>query len=284
MPASVGVLYAVLALLAWGFSDFFAKLAVDRFGPMRSVFWVQSLQVLPFFAIYAIFRPVFSLPDAFLLAIAGILNGAAFLFFYRSLEKGQLSIMSPVTASWAVITAVLGIFLLGEVLSGLQSFAISLVFIGIVLASFHYADLRRLNVRNALPGIREALFSVVCFGFCVFLFGVGASRVGWMGSVLFYRFFAGAFIAMSSGFSPSRLSVPFRALPILLLLALLDSIGIVAFAAGAASEYIAIVSPIAAASPLVCVVLGRAFLGERISANQFLGVLLILAGVVILAF
>jgi len=284
MSASVGVLYAVLALFAWGFSDFFAKLAVDRLGPMRSVFWVQGLQVIPFFAIYALFRPVFLLSDAILLVFAGVLNGMAFLFFYRSLGKGQLSILSPVTASWAVITAVLGIVLLGEALTKLQSLAISIVFIGIVLASFHYADLRRLNVRNALPGVREALFSVVCFGFCVFLFGLAASGAGWMASVLFYRFFAVVFIALASGPDISKLSVRLGALPILILLAALDAIGIVSFAAGAASEYIAIVSPIAAASPLVCVVLGRLFLGERISANQFLGVLLILAGVVLLAF
>jgi len=284
MSASVGVLYAVLAMLAWGFSDFFAKLAVGRLGPVRSVFWVQGLQVLPFFAIYALFRPDFLPPDAILLAAAGVLNGMGFLFFYRALGKGQLSIISPIVASWAVISAALGLVLLGEVISKLQSFAISLVFIGIVLASFHYADLRRLNVRNALPGVRDGLFSVVCFGFCVFLFGVGGSRAGWVVSALFYRFFAGVFVALASGPDISRLSVRPGAIPLLALLALLDGIGLVAFGAGAASEYIAIVSPVSAASPLICVILARLFLGERISANQFLGVLLILAGVVILAF
>lgn len=284
MSASVGVLYAILALLAWGLSDFFAKGAVARFGHLRSAFWVQGLQVLPFFAVYAFFRPDFTLPDALLLAAAGVLSGMGFLFFYKALGKGQLSIISPVVASWAVITAVLGIFLLQEALTQLQHAAVSIVFIGIILASFHYEDLRRLNVRNALPGIREGLFSAVCFGFCIFLFGVGVSRVGWVVSVLFYRLFTACFLVLASGLDFSKLAPRPGSLPLFLILAVLDGLGVLALGAGVSSEYISIVSPVSAASPLVCVILARLFLGERISANQFLGVLLILAGVVTLAF
>ncbi len=283
MVASIGVLYGILALFAWGLSDFFAKIGIARYGHFRSAFWVQFFELFPFLFLALFFWVPFSFFDLFLFVLIGLFGGVGFMFFYRSIGRGYLSIISPTVASWAVITSILSIVFLNEVLGFMRSFAISTVFVGIVLASFHYEDLLKLKFKNALPGVRQALVAVACFGISMFLIGLSVSRVGWFLPVFFLRLFSFSFFVFMTRFDFSRVSMPTGFSPLLLGIGFLEGVGIIGFGLGATSEYVAIVSPVAAASPMVCVVLARIFLKERISINQFLGVLLILAGVVFLA-
>jgi drug/metabolite transporter (DMT)-like permease len=82
----------------------------------------------------------------------------------------------------------------------------------------------------------------------------------------------------------NKISFPSRALLIILIIAgLLDAFGFATYNSGIASEYVSIVSPMAAAYPAVTVLLGRFLLKEKLVQNQKLGVLIILVGLIILA-
>jgi bacterial/archaeal transporter family protein len=95
----------------------------------------SALLAIPLFLIFVTRskdEPVLSFVNAF-----GVLSGAALaiglLFYYLALERGQVSIVVPLTATYPIVSVLLGVAILGERPSLSQMFGIVLTIVGIVL-------------------------------------------------------------------------------------------------------------------------------------------------------
>ena len=94
----------------------------------------------------------------------GAVGAASYLFFFRALAIGPISIVSPMVFAYAAVTVLLAVVVLGERLSGrgpAAAFAVAMV--GVVLAS---TDPRRMSAtrRVATLGVVLAVLAMVWLG------------------------------------------------------------------------------------------------------------------------
>src|SRR4030042_2424846 len=127
----MGILYGLFTMLFWGMAIFLAALVSRKIGNILTLFWMQLFGFLVG-VIYSLLN--FNLLSSTLtssliitLFFIASFQVIAYLAFYKGLEKGQVSLVSPLGASWGLITAILSIIFFKEVLKTSQLFAILLI-------------------------------------------------------------------------------------------------------------------------------------------------------------
>lgn len=286
MPFPLGVLFGLIAMFGWGLADFFAKKTVEKIGDLRTLFWAQIVGFVILASVYFVFASQFSytIKDIIIFALIGLIGSSAYLLFYRALEKGQVSILSPIQASWVIITVILSVIFLQEVLGIFQAIAIAITILGIILVSFKYEDLKRLELKNLLPGVPEDLISMSLWGVNFVIIGFLVSKFNWFVPIFFLRLFMIFFLLSFSTLKRKKIVFKKKSvIPWLIIIGVCDVSAFLGFGLGASSGYVSIVSPVAASFPLVTIILARVFLKERLSINQKIGVVGIIAGLILLS-
>lgn len=139
-----GLISAIVAVVLWGFWAFFGKLALSRGMRPVDVFLAEAFAG---FALAIVVVGIGSASSAHPLALArqgwnafGLLSGSAMVlglfFYYVALDTGNVSIVSPLTATYPVIAVFLGSFLLREELHLIDIIAIALIIAGSILLGF----------------------------------------------------------------------------------------------------------------------------------------------------
>jgi uncharacterized membrane protein len=118
----MGLLWGLIAALSLGSADFLARFSTERVGAYRTLFYMQPLG-LAGLSVYLVVAGLSLKPaagassEAWAWALAVVvLNLLSALAFYRALQAGTVSIVSPIVASYAAITVLLSV-LTGERLS-----------------------------------------------------------------------------------------------------------------------------------------------------------------------
>jgi drug/metabolite transporter (DMT)-like permease len=209
---------------------------------------------------------------------AGVANAGALACFYRAGRTGNLSVLSPIAASGAVVPVVVGL-VAGDRPSLLQTAGIPLVLVGIVLAA------RR---SSATPGTRRtggigwALLAGLLFGTFLATYA-GAAADTSAGALLWSR----VTLVASTGLGILLLRAPVRVPPrdgaLVLVPGLLLALGTFAFGEATRIGLLSVVSVIATLNPVVTVVLAFLLLRERPAPVQRAGAALALVGIVLLA-
>ena len=286
MALEIGILFALTAMLSWGTADFFAKKAIDKVGYKTSLLLNQLVGFVPLFVLSVLFfkLPPLSVELVLITISAGILGIIAYIFLYRGFQKGNVSVVSPISASWSVITTVLAVFLFQETLMPLQIAGIITVFIGIFFASTNFAELKKSIRQGRSSGISDGLISMVAWGITYTLLRPLTLAFGPLMALLFLRITAITILFSYTKISKTRISFPARLIFIFLAVAgLLDLLGFVAFNFSLSTAFLSIVGPVAATYPAVTVVLAYFFLKEKIVGNQKIGVIAILAGLALIS-
>jgi transporter family protein len=133
------LVFSSLTILLWGFWGFFGKLALERKMAPTTIFLIETLMTtalsIPIFLFLLYWHRAQPLPLA--LNVYGLLSGAALalgvLFYYFALAEGRVSIIVPLTATYPVVAALLGVAILGERPSLSQWIGIVLIIMGAVL-------------------------------------------------------------------------------------------------------------------------------------------------------
>lgn len=282
----MGILLGLTAALAWGLADYFAALASRRTGSFRVVLGFHLVAMVLLVALLLVTGEGLSDVsggDLAWLAFVGLLGGVSYLAFYRALAIGPISIVSPIVSAYAAVTVVCAVLIGGERLSAGETGAIVVVIAGVLLASSDLAQMRHLE-RIALLGILLALVTAVVIG--AFVYGVAhfSADYGWLVPIVLARGFSTLFllgVALRGGdwrfpdHSPWLLAT-------IAGIALVDTLGYVAFNFGVRHADTSIVATAAAPYAVVPIVAGVALLHERPAAVQWGGIGLVLAGLVLL--
>ena len=128
---------SLTTVVMWGLWGFFGKMALDRKMAPAAVFLVEILVsaalAVPL-SLLLVYRQD-ARPAA--VNLFGVLSGAALalglLFYYLALEGGQVSVVVPLTATYPVVAALLGVGVLGERPSASQWLGVALVIAGVIL-------------------------------------------------------------------------------------------------------------------------------------------------------
>lgn len=211
----------------------------------------------------------------------GVLGMAGALALYRAFAIGTLAIVSPIAASGNAV-AVLIALLTGEHPTALRLAGIAITTTGVLLAS---TDIQHLRARaRARPGVGLALLAAGCFGVALWGMGhlvvdLGAMWLVWglrLVSVL-------VLVAVGALLRRSLRPPPAAAWPWILPVGVLDAGANLSYSLGLAAAFIAVVAVLSSLFSAVTVLLAWLFLRERLAANQWLGVLLILGGVALVS-
>lgn len=275
-------------MFGWGVSDFFANLSSDKIGHTKTFFWSQIaglifiLFLLPFFGLNIFFSAKFYL----LIIAASFFYAAGYLFFYKAFEIGNVTVVSA-TINLNVIIAMLMAFLfLGQKLTSMQLFAVTLVILGVTLVSINLKDLRNkeLNLRH---GVKETLIASLLFAVFWNLSQIISENIGWLATSLSVKIFAIIMLFGFSKFASKDLSLKDSAKKIKIIVFL---VGILEAAAIASVNYglnfgdLILVSPISSALSIVTITMAIIFLKEKITKIQTVGILTAIIGIILTAF
>ena len=223
--------------------------------------------------------------------LAGVLNTFSTLALYRSFEIGKLSIVAPISACYPVLTMVLSAFT-GERLTPLRLAGMALAIAGVIVVARgeHAPDDAEPADAPASPakkrlGVSWAIFSAACFGVMFWLLGLRVvPLVGSAPSVWIIRLTSALTTALVMLFAGQSRALPARRemLP-LLGVGVLDTCAYVFNNYGMAHEQTSVVSVLASLYGAVTVALAALLLREKVTAFQWLGIIAIFVGIILIS-
>ncbi len=269
--------FALTASLAWGLGDFLGGLK-SRALPALAVMAVSQPFGLVVLAAAVVVRG--SRPDGFEVAwaaLAALFGTVGLVAFYRGMAAGAMSVVAPIAAVAAGVPIAWGV-VSGDTLGGLQGIGVAAALGGSVMTSLE----RRGEQTRVAAGAGWAVLAMLGFG-GYFVPMHAAAAHDWLWPAFVFRCTSVALVWATvsvRGDLPRRLRPH---LPVLVAVGLLDTGGIAVFSAAASSHgLLSIVSVLASLYPVVTVLLARFLLGERVQRAQSLGVVVTLAGVVLI--
>ncbi|GIU97990.1 MAG: membrane protein [Actinomycetota bacterium] len=283
------MIYGLLAAVGWGLADYSGAIAGRRIGSVPAVVLGQVLSAAFMTAlVVATSGDVGTVaPWLELVAANGIVTATAYATHYRALQLGPVAVVSPIGGTYALPAIVLAVVVLGERPSGLALVGAVVTVTGVVLTSTNLRALRA-GLRGHAPGLWWAIVSALGFGVAAFLLGVAARELGWVVGLWASR------SAQVLAYVPlvlvrRREFVALRGRPevgagiaVALAAGAADVLGVTTYSIGSELGFISIVVAASAIFPAIAVGLSIVFLRERLVPNQWLGVALVLSGLVLL--
>lgn len=271
------------AAAAFGFGDYAAAIASRRIGVLRTSIGMQVIGLAAYaLVLVALGRfPALSwdqLPWGIALGVVGAVSLAA---LYRAFALGPIAVVSPVVASYAALGIVLIVVFLGERLTPGQTAAIAVTFVGVVVASTDIRELRR-TLGRPVEGVRIGLVATVGFGIWSALLTAATRAIDAFAVVVLLRLcsialLGGVVVARRAALAP--LLDP-RTLALVALIGVLDTGANVLLVLGINAGYASFVMTGSGAYPIIPAVLAILVLRERLAPNQYLGVAILIAGLV----
>jgi drug/metabolite transporter (DMT)-like permease len=271
------LLLALGASVAWGVADFVGPLWGRTWGALRVMLWAQLAGVAAI-AIAVAIRGEGPHGWEILLAVPAALSGTLGLYaYYRGMAVGAMSVVAPIAGVSAIVPVAFGIAT-GDSLSAAQAGGIVCAIAGVGLASLEHQG----GVPRVAAGVGLASLAAIGFGFYFPPMHAAGKTDFWWASLLF-RVTAFAIVGAAVAARRPALRLRPRDLAIVAGVGIGDTLGNVLFAASASHGLVSLTSVLASLYPLVTVLLAAAVLHERVSSPQRAGIVLTLAGVVLIS-
>lgn len=277
------LIWGLGAAIAWGTADYCAKHASERFGFWPTVWGMNSVGALALGLVWAGGGASVAESQWGLLLLLGAGNALGGIFFYYALEFGPLVLVSPITAAYPVVSAVLAYLISGERLGPLMLAAVGGVIVGTLLASLGAGSTPAGSHPRRTSALLAAVGGALVFGTVFYFLAADAGHSGAAAPVLVFRWVGAGLLALPV-LAGRRL--PLGALvrsPWLWATGLLDSLAYVFYAQGARHLPVSVVSALSGLFSVWTLTLAVMFLRERLAWRQWWGVALIFAAIAALA-
>jgi uncharacterized membrane protein len=281
------VIYGLIAALGFGLADFEGAIAGRRIGSLWTVILGQTLSAIVMTVVFFATDAHLSVLGPFLgfVALNGICAAAAYQTHYRALELGPVAVVSPIGSAYAVIGVLLAVVFLGERPGTVALVGSAITIAGVALVSTDLRELRA-GLRGVAPGVPWALVSAVAFGLAGFLLGYLSQQAGWVAGLWASR------TAQVVCYIPlaivARKQFPTlrdrRGLTFAFVAAIADIVGVIGLSVGSERGFVSVTLAASAIFPLVAVILSLLILHERLVMNQFVGIALVIGGLLLLGF
>lgn len=223
---------------------------------------------------------------AMLLPIAAILYSAGYLFFFRGLEVGNISIVAATMNLWAVFTMLFAFLFLGQRLSTIQSFAVMLILLGVTLASADWGSVRHLRFQLS-SGVQEAILGAFLFGVFWNISEVISETIGWLSTTLLVKLGIVLFLVLLSLLVGRELAMPLvstKTKSVVVIMGVVEAGAVAAVNYGLTIGDAILIIPIASALSVVTMALAIVFLKEKVTRLQAIGMIVAVIGIVLTAF
>jgi drug/metabolite transporter (DMT)-like permease len=223
----------------------------------------------------------------FLLA-NGVIAMIAYSLHYRALELGPVAVVSPVGAGYAVVGFSLAVLLLPNEHPGPVAVLGGVVTIGgVFLVSANLPALRA-GLHERPPGLWWAVGSAIGFGVAGFILGVIAKDSNDWIATLFTTRVVLVLAYLPLLFARRRTFHKVASATTIAYVAAaaagaFDLMGVASYSAGATKGYLSVVLAASAVFPAIAVALSVIFLKERLVVNQYVGIAVVIGGLLLLA-
>jgi drug/metabolite transporter (DMT)-like permease len=189
--------------------------------------------------------------------------------------------VSPIGAAYVLVTVLLVVVFLGERLSTGQTIAISVTMIGIVMTGTDGRSLAAALGRPK-PGVWLAILAMIGFGGWAALMAYATREHDGLAMILMQRMLSLAitFVILLALRRPVPARLDTRTIAIVLGAGIFDTLANVLYVLGVQGGYASIVATGSGVYPIIPALLAITVLGERLAPNQYLGVLVLLGGLV----
>ncbi|WP_298817514.1 DMT family transporter [Chloroflexus sp.] len=276
----MGIVYGLIAALSWGTGDFLISRATRQIGWQWALLCGQLVGIVAIGLVITVRGdPMPSWGPAWLNAIAvNLLNLLGTLLLYRAFAIGTLAIVSPIAAGFAAVTAMLA------VLGGEQIELLTLSGAGLVIGGVMVVSRGKSETDVNLRGVPEAIGVAISFGLFFWLLKDVTATFGIAWPVLIGRVLTA--IAAVTVLMLARPAPPqWRRLPLHFIIgaSMLDTLAFLAYNTGIATAYVSVVTALASIFSAVTVILAWLVLREQLARSQWLGVIGILVGVLLVS-
>jgi drug/metabolite transporter (DMT)-like permease len=282
-----GLLCAFVALICWGFGDFFIQRTTRAVGSWKALFYIGVVGLVGLFPFVYKDLPSLSGSDLLLLCFVEVVVIFSALFDFEALRQGKIAIVEPIIGLELPITVGISLTMLNESVSALQLVLIAVIFIGIVLAitkhhthlHYHKRIFERGVILAGVGAIGMALYNV--------LIGVASREISPLVTIWFTHSLVAAicFIYLAYKGEVRSIITSFKKYPGPIIgQSLLDNVAWVAFATATTLIPIAIATTISESYVALAVWLGLFVNREKLNVLQIVGVSLATVGVILLSY
>ncbi|MDP3881373.1 MAG: EamA family transporter [Nanoarchaeota archaeon] len=286
MGLELGIIFAFIAMLCWGFGDFLIQKSTRKFGNWETLFIITlfgALVLLPF--VYKDFIDLFSSFDhTVLLLAASLIYLAAGILDLEALKRGKLAVVEPLWSLEIPVSALAAFFIISETISSYEIGLISGLIIGLVLVS-----LKSIKFKKHIwleRSVFIAILAAVTMGFANFFIGIGSRETN---PLLAKFFFDLVFVIVASivlfcqgKFRKLRKDVMTNK-KFALIMSLLDNSAWLAFGFAMVLTPIAIAVAISESYIIIAVLLGIYVNKERLKYHQKIGIVLAIISAILLS-
>jgi drug/metabolite transporter (DMT)-like permease len=249
---------------------------------------MQLLGVIPLMLLFLVKRDFSGITWNLLMwvFVLALIDAVGYLLFYKALEKGKVSIIGPIVASYSAFSVIIAAIFLGEKLSLQTGFFLFLIIVGIILASTNLAELKSSGFKKEdfAKGVPEALIGVAIFSFWFPFWDKLVGGQNWLLLVIILRIIMS--LALLIWVKLSKKSILIKDGSVfrwLIIVGILDAIAYVALTWGyGVTSYVSVITVLAATFSIPTLLLARIFLKERLQKAQLLGIFIIMTGIVLL--
>lgn len=282
----MGIVLGLAAALCWGAGDLFVTFLARAVGTPKALLTIQAYSLLCWLLILAFMwqAPNASLGTWGYVALCGLLHVAGLVFTYRAFEIGTLSIVSPFASSFAIVTALCA-FLAGERLGIVALGGAALLILGVIIVTGSSPG----GESRTLRGVPEAIGSAISFGIMFWLADFVKPSLGPVWPLIALKLCALSYAAVvvwatrKTSTPPEEPHPPIKLALVGILAALADTLAWLAFLYGTARSYTTVVTALASLFSAFTVFLAWVFLKERLNGKQWVGVSIVLLGVLLVS-
>lgn len=288
MSTSLGIIFSLCALLAWGFGDFFIQKSTRVVGIWKTLFFIAIVSTIGLFPFIKneIVPTISHSSNLTLLILLTAITVFGALFSFESLKQGKIAVVEPVLGIEFPITIGLSVVLWNEHIDLLQSFLMVLIFIGIILAITEHHTHLHFHKRIFEKGVILAGVGAIAMALMNFLVGVSSQEISplmtiWSVHVLLL-IISFVYILISGGLK--TIISDFKKHPkIILSQSILDNLAWISFAMATTLIPISIATSISESYIALAVLLGVFINREKLKYHQIFGVIFAISGVIILS-
>lgn len=283
---SLGIIFALGALLSWTFGDFFIQKTVRAVGNIQALLFIcgfGSLALLPF--VYKDIPLAFESSSFVILFFTFLISLIAAIFDFEALKLGKFSVVEPVYGIELPITVLLSLGIAKENLSVLQIICIIIAFVGIVLTSTKAFRHLHFHKRLIEKGVIFALLAAIGMGITNFLFGYSSVNISPLLTLWYVHFFLGVFSLTVVIFKKefSQMVSNLKTYPkIIFAETFFDNFSWLCFAYATTLLPISIATTISEAYIGLAAVVGIVVNKEKLRVHQVMGIVLIFISICIL--
>jgi len=286
MSNYLGIIFAFVALLSWGFGDFFIQRTARAVGIWKALFFigiVGFITLLPFVKNEIINLDANSL---ILLVVLGIVVVFSSLFYFEALKRGKIAVIEPLLGLELPITVGLSMSLQKEHLTLIQLVSIGVVFVGIVLTITAHHTYLHYHQRIFEKGVILAGIGAIGMALTNFLTGVSSQQISPLTTIWFAHsslaVVCAIYLTYKGGFRTILSDLRDNPKPIIGQ-SILDNIAWIMFALATTLIPISIATTISESYIALAVLLGISINRERLRIHQIVGIVLAVSGIIALS-